>query len=304
MKTVIVGDDIGNYAIKLSDGQTLKSVITRENLNVLSNSKHLVLSNGEEYFIGGNGNFETELNKAKKNNYLPLLLTSLSMITPNPKDSFNTLYKVVCGLPINQYKEYKEELEDLILSNKINYITFNGQDRRILIEDCKIYPECLGAYYSLENAPEDIILIDIGGRTTDIAYISCGKLIKSSTVPVGTLNIYSDIKNILNTKYSLTVDLNRVDRILNTNKFIIDNEEINLGFITNILRENFFKIKEELDLNYPARTEEIVLAGGGSTRFIKPFKKRYKNCRLHNDYLFGNARGFKKVGEMLWQKTL
>ena len=95
MKTVIVGDDIGNYAIKLSDGQTLKSVITRENLNVLSNSKHLVLSNGEEYFIGGNGNFETELNKAKKNNYLPLLLTSLSMITPNPKDSFNTLYKVV-----------------------------------------------------------------------------------------------------------------------------------------------------------------------------------------------------------------
>lgn len=307
LNSIIVGDDIGNYGVKVSDGVnnlTFKSIISRENLNVLTNSKHLILDDGNEYFIGGNGKFETELNKAKKQNFLPLMLASLCMVTPNPEDSFNTIYKVVCGLPINQYKQNKDELEAMILDKKIHYVNFEGKDRRILIDECKVYPECLGAYYSLDNGLTDIILIDIGGRTTDIAYISNGKLIKASTIAVGTLNIYADISHRLNSMYSLTVNLNRVDKILKDKLFYVDGESIDLTFIVNILRENFFTIKEELDLNYPARTEMIVLSGGGAELFETAFKKRYRNCRLHNDCIFGNARGFKKVGELLWPRTL
>lgn len=304
-KNIFVGNDVGNYMMKLSNYTSIKSVITEEEpaIELLDNDTKTIELDGKKYYIGV-GSFETELNKAKKETFLPLLLTGIDMATPKYLSSFEAIYNVVCGLPINQFKTNKEYLEKLVLDEKIRYVTIDGERKRICIDSFAVYPECIGAYYSLEKEKEeDIILVDIGGRTTDIAYISRGKLISSSTVPVGTLNIYSNIVKKLNGLYNLTVDLNKVDRILETGKFNVDGKQADISFITGILKSNFLKIKEELDLNYPARTEQIILAGGGSKLFGKAFNSRYNNCTYHNDPIFANALGFKKVGEILWQKT-
>ena len=60
------------------------------------------------------------------------------------------------------------------------------------------------------------------------------------------------------------------------------------------------KVKEDLDFKFNARTEKIVLVGGGAKLFSKAFMNRYSNCSIAEDPIYSNAKGFKKVGEKLW----
>lgn len=288
---MILGIDVGNYSLKSNTGINIKSLVSKEE-NILGSGIILEMDNSK--FIIGEGNFETELNKSSKENFIPLLYTGISL---SSEDEFNS---VVCGLPINQYKDNHKNLEELIEKNKIKNLKINGKERTIVIENFKVYPEGIGAYYNL-NLNEDVILIDIGGRTTDIAYIADNKHQKSSTVAVGTLNIYKSIADTINSKYSLDLSLKDIDRIIDRGTLTIDGEKINLSFITSILKANFMKIKEDLDFKFNVRTEEIILVGGGAKLFGKAFMNRYSNCSIAEDPIYSNAKGFKKVGEKLWK---
>lgn len=287
------GIDVGNYSLKEYPNTNIKSLVTTEE-NLLGSKICLELE-GKKYFIG-EGTFETELNKSSKDNFLPLLLTAIAINTT--KD--NVFHQVVCGLPINQYKTNKEALEDLVMSKRVRELVFNGESRKIIITDFKVYPEGVGAYYSL-NTSDDVIIVDIGGRTTDIAYIVDKKLKNSSTIAAGTLNIYKGIADRLNSSYGLDLDIPMVDRIMDRGYLEIDGARTDLSFITDILKKNFTKINDDLSMKFPARAEKIVLVGGGSKLFEKAFKKRYANCYVADNPVFANAIGFKKVGEMLWQ---
>ncbi len=277
---MILGIDVGNYSVKVNPNINVKSLVSTEE-NILGSG--IVLEYDNKKFVIGEGNFETELNKSSKENFLPMLYTGIALAS---EDVFN---QVVCGLPINQYKANKDALERMVNENKMKTVKLNGKSREIVISEFKVYPEGIGAYYSL-STNEDVIIVDIGGRTTDIAYICDKKHYTSSTVAVGTLNIYKSICDRLNGEHSLDLDLQMVDRIIQRASFKVDNKEVDLRFITEILKENFMKIKQDLDFKFPARTERIILVGGGAKLFSRAFAKRYSN-----------AIGFKKVGESLWQ---
>lgn len=285
------GIDVGNYSLKEYPGTNIKSLVTTEE-NILG-SKLTLEYEDKTYYIG-EGNFETELNKSTKNNFLPLLLTGIAI--NSTKD--NVFQQVVCGLPINQYKVNKEYLEDMVLSNKVRNIKLKGESRKIIVSDFRVYPEGIGTYYTL-NTNDDVIIVDIGGRTTDMAYIVDGKLKTSSTVAVGTLNIYKDIADRLNALYSLDLDIPIAERILDRGYLKVDGDNIDLAFITNILKRNFIKINDDLCMKFPARTEKIILVGGGYKIFEKAFKNRYKNSYVADNPIYANAIGFRKVADML-----
>lgn len=287
------GIDVGNYSLKEFPGTNLKSLVTTEE-NILGSKLCLEYEN-KKYFIG-EGSFETELNKSSKNNFLPLLLTGIAL-NSSKEDVFQ---QVVCGLPINQYKTNKESLIDLVLSNRVRNIKLNGDERKIIITDFAVYPEALGAYYSL-NITDDVIIVDIGGRTTDIAYVSDKKLKESTTTVVGTIGIYKDIADKLNSLYSLDLDIPMAARILDKGYFEIDGLKTDLSFVTEILKRNFIKINDDLSMKFPARTEKIILVGGGYKVFEKAFKKRYANSYVADNPIYANSIGFQKVGESLWQ---
>jgi len=286
------GIDVGNYSLKEFPGTNIKSLVTTEE-NILG-SKLCLEYEGKSYYIG-EGNFETELSKSNKDNFLPLLLTGIA-INSSKDDVFQ---QIVCGLPINQYKANREAIEDLVLSSRVKEIILNGEPRKIIITDFKVYPEGVGAYYSL-NTTDDVIIVDIGGRTTDIAYIVDNKVKTSSTVAVGTLNIYKDIADKLNASHGLDLDIPMVDRIMDRGYLEIDGYQADLSFVTDILKKNFTKINDDLILKFPARTEKISLVGGGFKIFERAFTKRYVNCYVADNPVYANSIGFKKVGEMLW----
>ena len=235
------GIDVGNYSLKEFPNTNIKSLVTSEE-NILG-SKLTLEYEGKSYYIG-EGNFNTELNKTNKDNFLPLLLTGIAL------NSSEIFQQVVCGLPINQYKANKDALEHIVLNNRVKEIKLNGEPRKIIITDFKIYPEGVGAYYSL-NTNDDVIVVDIGGRTTDIAYIVDKKLKTSSTIAVGTINIYKDIADILNAHYGLDLDILAAERILDKGYLELDGNGMDLGFITEILKTNLTKINEDLKYQVP-----------------------------------------------------
>lgn len=286
------GIDVGNYSLKEYPGTNIKSLVSMEE-NILGSKIHLEYE-GKHYFIG-EGNFETELNKSNKENFLPLLLTGIA-INSTKNDVFQS---VVVGLPINQYKNNKQSLENLVLTNKVKEIKFNGESRKIIISDFKVYPEAIGAYYSF-NTQEDVIIVDLGGRTSDIAYIVNKKVVTSSTVAVGTLSIYKDIADKLNSTYGLDLGLQEAERIIEKGYLELDGLKVDLSFITDILKRNFMKINDDLTMKYPIRTEKIILVGGGHTLFSKAFKNRYENSSVAENPIYANSQGFLKVANKLW----
>ncbi len=286
---LILGVDIGNYSTKVYPHVVFKSSV-ETNENIMGSKIKLEINN--ETFYIGESNIETMLNKANKDNLIPLLVTAILQAS---NDICNS---VVVGLPIGQYKEHKEQLKERILSYKFRSLKLNDAERTLVIKNCEIYPESLATYYALK-IQDDCIIIDIGGRTTDICYIRAGKLIYHTTLAVGTLNIYSDISKYLNNKYALNIDYEYAEKIIRKGDLQVDRADIDLTFIKEILKNNFFKINKELELNYPVNTEKIILTGGGGKLFEEAFKRRY-NVRLADNYIFTNAIGFKKVGDILW----
>lgn len=288
------GIDVGNYSLKefINDKTfTIIKSLVAANENLLG-SKLKLEYNNKTYFIG-EGNFETEINKAGKENFLPLLLTGLALNSADP------IQQVICGLPINQYKANKDALKEEILSNRMYNIKLNDKPKKIIIDKLEIYPEGAGAYYSLETK-EDVIIIDIGGLTTNIAYVVNGDLKAYSTVIVGTLKIYKEIADRLNSLYTLNFDIQRAEKTIDKGYLNVDGEMADLSFTKEILKANFAQINEDLLLKFPARTEKLVLAGGGYKLFEKAFKNRYRNSYVADNPVFANSIGFRKVAGMLW----
>ena len=286
-----IGVDLGNCNIKTSKGIIVPSLITRGENYLISTGYQLEFNN--EILIIGEGDYDTNLDKISKENLLPMLCLALGLST---KEEF---VRIVLGLPINQYRSKKDKMIEVIEDNKILNFKLNGIERTIYIEDAAIFPEGVATYYSLdvdkrrELIEKDLIVLDIGGRTTDIALLKAGKkrsVAKSTSLDVGMINIYNDMINEINSLYTLGLNIEDAEGIIK-NGLEVDGEKKN----------NIEKVFKELNISYPVRTSPILVTGGGGRSFFKSIKKRYPSAQIIEDNLFSNALGYKKVGEKLWR---
>lgn len=290
---MIIGLDLGNYAVKTSTKVNFLSKITQEE-NFISEDK--IIYNGNAYFIG-HGEFSTDWVKSRKENTLIMLYTAIY------KSSEELINKVVIGLPIQQYKNSKEEIRELIISNRCGEV--NG--RHIIIDDVVVAPEGASVIYNIkgnlrtEIGKKQLVIVDIGGRTTDVTMFFNQKIQEVKTIPVGVLNIYQDIVNYINSKYNQSFLLEDGETVLEEGLFL-DGEIKDISFITHILKKHFDSIYKELQLKFNLSKGYVYLTGGGSNIFEMAFKNRLNNVVLSKDPIYDNAIGFEKVGEQLWQE--
>lgn len=296
-----IGVDLGNCNIKTSKGIIVPSLITRGENYLISTGYQLEFNN--EILIIGEGDYDTNLDKISKENLLPMLCLALGLST---KEEF---IRIVLGLPINQYRSKKDKMIEVIEDNKILNFKLNGVERTIYIEDAAIFPEGVATYYSLdvdkrrELIEKNLIVLDIGGRTTDIALLKAGKkrsVAKSTSLDVGMINIYNDMINEINSLYTLGLNIEDAEGIIK-NGLEVDGEKKDTEFIKDIIRNNIERVFKELNISYPVRTSPILVTGGGGRSFFKSIKRRYPSARMIEDNLFSNANGYKRVGEKLWR---
>lgn len=288
---MIIGVDLGNYAVKTSRKISFLSKATQEE-NFMNEDR--IIYNGSPYFIG-HGEFSTDWVKSRKENTLVMLYAALY------KSTIDTINKVVIGLPIQQYKNSKDELKEIIINNRCGEV--NG--KKIIIDDIEIAPEGASVIYNMRDAlresigKKQLVIIDIGGRTTDVTMFVDNKIQDVKTIPVGALNIYQDIVNYINSQYNQSFLLEDGETVLNDGLFL-DGEDKDISFITPILKKHFSSIYKELQLKLNLSKGYVYLTGGGSNIYELAFKNRLNNVIMSKDPLFDNAIGFKRVGEEIW----
>lgn len=282
--------DIGNFATKDNKGNIFESRVSSVG-NILSN-KYEVILNDELYYLG-EGSFDTEYRKIRKNSYLKLLFGILAM------GSKETEVQLVLGLPLSQYKTDRIHLKELIMSNYFLTGSINGEETSYIITDVEVYPEGIaGIPYDYEG-----IVVDIGGRTTDccLTYIDNGKrkIENPISLPTGTLNMYSKLIDNINSRYCLDLEISNAKRIIK-NGLIVDGRREDTRFIINIFKDYLEDLIRKLNVAYSISSNNICFTGGGSLELRKPIIKRIPHAIISDNAIFDNAKGFYEVGCRLW----
>lgn len=288
----IAGIDLGYTYTKTSNGDIFPSACTQA--RPLLGGKELLMD--ENIYYIGDGVGTVDVNKVNCTLTKACLMYALSLFPVT--DGF----KVVTGLPIGQYQTQESQLKSMILANRYKTIVAEGVKRTIIIDDVKIYPQGAGALYA-QNIPGDAIIVDIGGRTVDIAYFGLSgnrrKLENSCTLYDGMLVLYLAVIGQVNARFDLTLPPAHAENIL-LRGLTVDGAPQDITFLAPIITAHVDKICEQIRLNCPYKTTEIYLCGGGAQILKKAIEKRLKNVTLMDNSQFANALGFKKVGERLW----
>lgn len=284
---MILGIDIGNHATKSSKEFICLSKVSE--IGSIINSKPIKINGKALYF--NEGNFDTEYRKINKKYIRELFLYAIANSTNE------IVNKVVVGLPISQYKEDRDRLKEILLQSKDNEL--DGIHGRIIIKDVEVYPEGLGAIVGTEF---EGILIDIGGRTTDVCEVinanGAKKFNNAFSILKGTLNLYSDFIKLLNSK-GLDLRLDDAERILR-NGLKIDGVAVDISGAMEVFKAYVNELVNSLQLEYSLQTQNIMLVGGGSQLLYKAIKNRIPAAMISSNPVFANAVGFKKVGEAIW----
>lgn len=282
--------DIGYTFTKDESKNKFKSAYTTID-SVVTGAHKLKVDN--KTFYVGTGKETIDLDKCETEINRLCLLTDLAL-------SQDDEFFIVTGLPINQYKEQKDKLKNFFLLQNNKEVSINDKIEKIIrINDILVYPQGVGALYS-QNIQGDIIIVDIGGRTLDVALIEMvdGKyqLQKSNTWYEGMLVLYSKVIEVINKKFELSLEPRYAEKFL-LNGLELFGEKQDLTFTVPVVQEHFEKIFRELMLNYPSKTTPIYLCGGGAHLLYNAFQKRFPNVQLMQEGQFANVMGFYQIAQ-------
>ena len=125
MREVYYAADIGNYLFKDCMGNLVPA---KTSLSQVYNSNSDVLKlHGKTHYIG-EGEYEINVKKYEKSNYLPLLLAGIC----KSFDDEYIIIKLGVGLPLNQFKSCKNEVVNMLEDTKYS-VVFNGKPKTIEI---------------------------------------------------------------------------------------------------------------------------------------------------------------------------
>jgi plasmid segregation protein ParM len=292
-----IGIDIGNYQIKTSENIIFDSKVTTEKFFGTDADK-LTLSN-KTYYLG-EGNLEIEARKFDKENFLPLLLGAICKSTD--ADTID----LALGLPIIQFKdkETRTELINMLQGNSYK-VVYNNIPSTKFIRSVQVFPEGISGYLYLKNQGllnavgyRDAILIDVGGKTTDIALIKNNKATLPTSVNVGTIDIYYSIAKALRERYyDAKIDVEKIQDYLDKG-FYYKGEKQDITFAINTTKVLFKQIYDELKINYSIETEAVVVIGGGAKILGSAFKKNIPGIIIMENIdrdVFSNAKGYKML---------
>lgn len=289
LKPISYTADIGHYLYKDNLGNMFDAKVSK--IKPYGSLASSIKINNEEYYIG-EGSYEINAKKYEKTNYEPLLLAGIC--NAFPKQDY-ILLDLGLLLPLNQYK-----VGEPILVNRYedttHHVVYNGRPVVIEITTVSVYPEGISAYqylsdqYVAEIGKRDVVVVDIGGGTTDICIVRNGRAINQRSIDYGTINIYDAIKKSLVENYvDVKIDIEQVRHYIE-NGFFYEGEEVDL---TPAIEESSFvfqQILNELRLNYPITTEIVLIIGGGTELLADSFESYISEVIVNTD-LFANAKG-------------
>ena len=282
MKLTVI--DYGNYNIKFKS-ENLGLISSKYHANFEPNEEafNRIEVEGKKYYIGV-GKYSLEYIKIDKESLIPQILYCIN--EANQGNNITTDLAIL--LPIEQMA-MKEELKKL-LERRFYSSTINGKQVNIRIEKVVVLPEAQVARFSLseDKQSEDLLLVDIGSRTTNIVATSQGELVLNITRKIGVLNLYERLMKQLNSQGEI-LELEDIEPQLKRNRIVLP-EEMKMEFLKEVLNS----FKSEVNI----ANHDVMFSGGGSL-VLQSVIDKIEGVQLHNDCLYANLLGAEIVAKEL-----
>lgn len=282
MKLTVI--DYGNFNIKFkSDNLGLISSKYHTNFEPNEEAFNRIEVEGKKYYIGV-GKYSLDYIKVAKESLIPHILYCIN--EANQGNNITTDLAIL--LPIEQMT-MKEQLKKL-LERRFYSLIINGKQVNIRIEKVLVLPEAQVARFSLseEKQSEDVLLVDIGSRTTNIVATSQGELILNITRKIGILNLYERLMKKLNSQGEI-LELEDIEPQLKRNRIVLS-EEMKMEFLKEVLNS----FKSEINI----ANHDVIFSGGGSL-VLQSVIDKIDGVKLHNDCLYANLSGAEIVAKEL-----
>lgn len=281
--------DAGNYNMKyMGQGEMgcFSSKVSTDE-QAYNDAYERIELDGKITYIGQFGELSREYNKVDRN-LLPQILFAICKANKDI-DTINT--NVTTMLPILQMPN-KDKIINQLKSQTPFKIKFNGKDKTIYIKEVAVLPESFVSFYDMtpEQQKEDVCIIDCGSRTVNICtFIDNGRLEKTETIKLGSLDFYKKIKSLEASKGKDYVEED-IERLIKNGKITVAEKQYK-DFFNEIL--NGIKADVNID-NY-----ETYFTGGTAKMFEKYIPN---NCKLFSNPLYSNLNGALKASELRWEK--
>ena len=334
----LIGIDIGFGFTKATDGQDFliyKSIYGeavdfqyKENLlDTRQDSDHIQIEfNGTSYFVGelaerqsSSRSFTLDQTQFVSSSSKILALGALSKLVKNTEQPI----KLVVGLPIGHYRQYKDELAKMLLDTH-NFVSIDTHGKKenisITISDVRVLPQPLGtvmdSLLSREGIPKNkqfatdkIGIIDVGFRTTDYTISDKGRYSErgSLTTRNGISRAFSKIGNKLKEACDIDIEIYRLFEAVDTGSIKVRGKSYDL---TKITQQSFQQLAQYIatDANQVWSDDwdidSIMITGGGGAVLAPYIKDQIQGVVIpieaDLDYRLHNVRGYYKFGLYTW----
>lgn len=315
-----VGTPISNF------GRSTAVVTKQELMDSLS-----ITLGDQKYYIGKNaivntrnGRFTLRQNKADDIYNVVKFITSLALFTE--EDQRYAEFDVVTGLPVLEFKNQKDALENMMRNDGKPFIFdmhYGPKTVRktIFVNNVKVVSQGEGAFYDFilnnngEIIPERatiagglVIVCDVGFRTTDIVTMENGRYIEplSDQFNKGVNQIHQEILRLIMERYAIKKELKDIDQIVRDGNFYHNMKEYDVRQIIADAAQPFAEdIVESLHTTSNDQlggANHVIFTGGGSEiiyKHVQPLLKGIVNISIMEDSEFCNAQGYYKYGLLL-----
>lgn len=285
--------DLGNYNVKainsLAAKLIFKSNISRDYESYPDAFKHIKIDGEYTYFE--KGPFSMEYIKTKKD-YTAQLMYSIASLNEEVDEIKTNLTLLLPISEIQEKNKYIDGIKGKTFDCSVKLKT--KRNKKIIIEDVMVLPEGYVIYFKLgeKYKTSSIVIIDIGGRTTNLVAMVNGEPKVLKTLKIGALDFYAKIRELHADK---EYNLEDIERLIKEGKILVTDKQI-AQFANDILNQ----IKQHIKLEH---YEHVLFAGGGALIIEKIIKDILPdNCEIVDEPLESNMEGAMEASKMAWNE--
>lgn len=336
----IIGIDIGFGFTKATDGRdflVFKSIYGeavdfqfRESLlDTARNDEHLQIEmNGISYFVGelaerqsSSRSFTLDQSQFISSSSKILALATLSHFVQDDAQPI----KLVVGLPIGHYRQYKNELADMLKGmHEFIAVDAEGSKRNmnIMVADVRVLPQPLGTVMdrllsstgtatNQRFATDKIGVIDVGFRTTDYTISDKGRYSErgSLTTKNGISRAFTKIGSKLKENCGIDIEIYRLFSAVERGNIKVRGKAYDLKKISeSSLKQLAMQIATDANQIWSDDwdMDAIMITGGGGAVLAPYIQDQLQGVTIPIkeglDYRLHNVRGYYKFGLYTWGK--
>ncbi len=284
--------DLGNYNVKGIDTKgkqvTFKSNISRDYEAYPDGFSYVNL--GGEFTFFEKGNFSKEYIKTKKD-YIAQLLYAIAKLNEE-SESIETNLTLL--LPISEMDHKQKYIEDLKGKEfKFTAKTTKKSNKVVKILDVFVVPEGYASYFTLDDKTKssNVLILDIGGRTTNVVAMDNGKPQVLNTYKIGILDFYLKLKNLNSDKEYKIED---IEKAITKGDIKVSKKHL-AAFTNDVINE----VSININLNH---YNYVIFTGGGSIVIQDIIKESLPSqCILATNALNTNIQGALGASKEIWK---